>query len=103
MDRGTIKILLMTTSVVALVAGSGQDAAASPCAGVSGGTVPSFTQTTSVNCIAISNEQVTGDVTIDPGVTVGGTNLGSINVQLSNVTIGGGIINLGTVFTNAST
>ena len=72
MDRDTIKHLLMTTSVVAIIAGSHEANAIPACtAHVTTNQPSGYTQTTSVNCIFIDTVTVTGDVLINSGVTVG--------------------------------
>ena len=98
MDRDTIKNLLMTTSVVAIIAGSSQEAAAGPlCTVVGPGSSASFTAT-SVNCVLITGETITNDVTIPTGVTIGPTSI--TQFEILDSAIGGGFLNQGTVLGN---
>src|SRR5437764_3945296 len=99
MDRDTIKNLLMTTSVVAIIAGSAQEANATVvCASTAVFTTPqaSVTQTTNVACILIESTTVTGDVTVNPGVTIGPNGLAA-EITIFDSSIGGGFFNNGTV------
>src|SRR5256885_28776 len=99
MDRDTIKTLLMTTSVVAIIAGSAQEANATViCASTAVFTTPqsSVTQTTNVACILIDTTTVTGDVTVNPGVTVGPNGVPA-EITILDSSVGGGFFNKGTV------
>src|SRR5437016_586853 len=99
MDRDTIKNLLMTTSVVAIIAGSAQEANAIPvCGSTAVFTTPqsSVTQTTNVACIFIDATSVTSDVTVNPGVTIGPNGLAA-EITIFDSSIGGGFFNNGTV------
>src|SRR5204862_3017030 len=99
MDRDTIKTLLMTTSVVAIIAGSAQEANATVvCASAAVFNTPqsSVTQTTNVACILIESTTVTGDVTVNPGVTIG-PNDQEPEIEIFDSAVGGGFFNNGTV------
>ncbi|HLJ21083.1 MAG TPA: hypothetical protein VKU84_12830, partial [Stellaceae bacterium] len=85
----------MTTSVVAIIVGSGQDAAAFVC--TPGGSGASFTAT-STNCVFIDAATITGDVTIPTGVTIGPTSI--TQFEILDSAIGGGFFNHGTVLGN---
>ncbi|HKX11407.1 MAG TPA: autotransporter domain-containing protein, partial [Stellaceae bacterium] len=99
MDRSTIKNLLMTTSVVALVAAGSEEARAVGCGTFIDTPQPAgVAQNTSVNCILIDATTVTGDVTIGPSAVIGSP--GGIildAVELFDATVTGGVINNGTV------
>src|SRR5689334_5238129 len=99
MDRSTIKNLLMTTSVVALVAAGSQEARAFVGCGAFFDTPQSgIAQNTSVNCIEVFDTTVTGDVTIGPSAVIGSPG-GTIEdaVEILFATVTGGVINNGTV------
>jgi hypothetical protein len=100
MDRDTIKNLLMTTSVVAIVAGTGHEAAAVVCDVNVQSQTQAFSLTTNVNCIVINNSTITSDVMIGSALTVGPSpGSGTPEIEISNSTLQGGLINNGTVFT----
>ncbi|GEM_PF-2050549 len=100
MDRNTIKTLLMTTSVVAIIAGTGQEAVAAVCdIDISGATTTFPAMTTNVNCISITNSAITNDVTITPPNTVGGV-LSGAQVFINNSILDLSLTNNSTIIGN---
>ena len=100
MDRDTIKTLLMTTSVVAIIAGSAQEANAFICdVTITGPTTqPGFTQTTNANCIFIDNAAtITSDITLAVPATLGGGTFTGAVVTIDNSVLQGGLFNNTTI------
>ena len=94
----------MTTSVVAIIAGTSHEASATPPCDVSvSSSGAGFTVTTNVNCISITAPQISSDVTIAPTFTVGPAVLsGPLNIEVlvDDTTLLGGVFNNGTIIGN---
>jgi uncharacterized protein with beta-barrel porin domain len=105
-QSGTLRQLLVSSSVAALLIGGGAPRALAACAITENGTsVASVTNSGAINCINIQNSTVTGNVTNTSTGTLTATGTSAptqTGITISNASVGGAVVNAGHITTTST-